>query len=191
MSDSRGLPTSGYSIEHLFAARQQFEMLPASDEYPSSEDANLSLGWDWRVATEELFEVSINLRVNPTKERPERAGVLLVGVFKRAGAAQTVDFLSFVRLHAPSILMPYAREIITALTGRGFYGPVYLPPLNIAAITQDLDPRDTTGARQIEDEADLVARFGLDLEQRKQLAEAPAAELADSGRQDAASDNRS
>lgn len=149
MTSPQTLPTSGYALERVYAQRQLCETIEPGPDTATSED--VTLGWDWRITAENRFEVLVRVEYAPTRDRPEQVEVAVVGAFRPVGEAQSVELHAFVRVHAPSILMPYAREIVSSMTGRGFFGPtpVYLPPINVAKLMERIDPEATTGAEQL------------------------------------------
>jgi len=44
--------------------------------------------------------------------------------------------------------MPYVREAISSITGRGFHGPVHLPPVNVQTLMSSVSMEATTGMQQ-------------------------------------------
>jgi preprotein translocase subunit SecB len=105
----------------------------------------------------------ITLSVQATRQRPENVNVTMVGIFRPVGEAQTVSFQRFVFDHAPSILMPYAREAISSLTGRGINGSLNLPPINVVALMEDMDPARSTGHEQLLAEPAVARLFGVEV----------------------------
>ncbi len=156
------LPTSGYTLDRVFAQEQSFTGHRNSEQLLSgNSDAHATFGWDWQIMDDRQFLVSITVGIEPTRERPESIRVMTVGVFTRVGEGPAVDVLRFVQVHAPSILMPYARETISALSGRGFYGALYLPPLNVQALMNDVNIEATTGLKQARENPRLGNAFGV------------------------------
>ena len=157
MSSKPELPVSGYNLENLYCNELYLKIVETSDELPD-EELGVGVGWDWHITKEGMFEVVFSLQLRPSKARLEEARLTLTGVFRIEGEFQTVDLKRFVSLNAPAILVPYLRETMSALTARGFYGPLHLPPVNVQTLMKDMDPETTVGARQLSSLADEIAK---------------------------------
>ncbi len=81
----------------------------------------------------------------------------------------SLSLQSFVQTAAPAILFPYAREIISALTGRGPYGAYYLPSINVAKLMQGYDFDSTSGAEELRDDPELARIFGWSADRQLDL----------------------
>jgi preprotein translocase subunit SecB len=155
------LPTSGYRLDRVFAQEQTFIGYPNSEQFPASDgQPRATVGLDWRLVDEFQFTVVITLAIDPTRERPESIRVMMHGVFTRVGDSPTVPVMAFIQGHAPAILMPYVREAISSLTGRGYYGAMNLPPINVAMLMGNVDMEATTGMREARANPRLGAAFG-------------------------------
>ena len=145
MTGQQALPLSGYAIEKVYSSELVFR-----DERPKeSAEREIGFAWDWRMRGEDHFEVRIILSVGPTTERDEFVRVDVIGRFRRLGTEPTLPLEDFVRLQAPAILLPYARQLVSLLTGHGFFGSLYLPPLNVTRLMRGIDPAGAEGARQL------------------------------------------
>ena len=60
--------------------------------------------------------------------------VTVQGVFTSKSKANTDFFKSFAEVHAPALLFPYAREVISGLTSKSKLPTLLLPPVNFEAI---------------------------------------------------------
>jgi len=150
MSDTRGAPETGYNLEKIYFPEQTLRLHGPSEGM--AEETPMQFGWDWKfLEAKTRFEVLVQISIGPTKARPEDVKLVACAIFSVVGDAQSVALSDFVRLHGPAILFPYVREAISSLTGRSFFGPMYVAPLNIVKIMSDLDPKATTGARQVEE----------------------------------------
>ena len=146
MTDSGKLPTSGYSFERVYTNHQSLRVIARSEALPAEGPA--FFGWDWRMLSDGHFEVTLQFGLDPSARRPEEIRVTLSGRFSPLGDVQEVPIESFVRFHAPAILMPFVREVVSGLTGRGFFGPMLLPPINVQALMETQDATQTTAAKQ-------------------------------------------
>lgn len=151
MTDSGKLPTSGYNFERVYTNHQSSRAVAKSSDL--APEPSLFFGWDWRRLSEGHFEVTVQLGIDPSAQRPEEIRVTLSGRFSPTGIAQEVPLESFVRFHAPAILMPFVRDAVASLTTRGFFGQLLLPPMNVQLLMESQDPEKTTGFRQRSDGA--------------------------------------
>jgi len=58
----------------------------------------------------------------------------LTGIFEAIKGEENLDLEEFVKISAPALLMPFAREIISNITSRTPLPHLLLPPINIIAI---------------------------------------------------------
>jgi preprotein translocase subunit SecB len=101
------------------------------------------------MLSEGHFEVTLQFGLDPSVRRPEEIRVTLSGRFAPTGESQEVPIESFVRFHAPAILMPFVREIVTGLTSRGFFGALLLPPINVQSLMERQDVNEATATKQL------------------------------------------
>ena len=146
MNAQAKLPESGYFIEKVYANHLALTVQRPEE---GEEKADLYFHWDWKVLAESVFEVTIGLLMEPTEDRCEQVEVSMIGLFRQGSGDTEVPLADFVRYHAPAILMPYVREAIGSLTGRGFYSARYLPALNVQRLMDQQDPSKATGALQL------------------------------------------
>jgi preprotein translocase subunit SecB len=144
---AHALPQSGYQLEKLYAS--DLHLVVKSVEAESAPAGQVIFGWDWELLEASMFEVRLKLGLDPTPDRLEEVRLTLSGRFRMSAAAPSVTLTDFVKLHAVAILFPYARELLSHVTARGFYGPMLLPALNIMQLMGSRDTTQTTGARQL------------------------------------------
>jgi preprotein translocase subunit SecB len=82
------------------------------------------------------FEVTVQFGLDPSAARPEEIRVTMNGRFAPVGDRQEVSLESFAQFHAPAILMPFVREVVSGLTARGFFGALVLPPINVQSLME-------------------------------------------------------
>lgn len=141
------LPGSGFVLETIFSDHLEFR--GAADKDLPADTGDITVGWDWRFADDDFIEVSFSLGREPTRDRPEFVQASHIGVFRVMPGDNTIPLEQFVKIHAPALLMSYAREAISNLTSRGAYGPLFLPPVNIVALMARFDIESTQGIRQL------------------------------------------
>ena len=142
---SSPLPASGYTIEKVYSTHQSL----ATQHGDYSREGNINIAWDWWRIDESLFEVSLTVSIEPGKSRAERLEATVIARFKQAGNQPSVAREEFVRLQAPAILLPYVRETLSSLSSHGFFGPYYLPSINVYNLMQGFNASIATGARQV------------------------------------------
>jgi len=140
---------SGFRLEKVYFPEQSHRLLNPTDDMPN--DPEFQFGWDWKLTDNNSFEVMLHLTLGVCKARPEETKVFVCGVFALIGEPPNLTLTEFVRVQGPAILLPYAREAISSLTGRSFFGANYLPPLNVMTLTADLDVNATEGAKQLKE----------------------------------------
>jgi preprotein translocase subunit SecB len=157
-------PSAGYRLERVYVSQQDYAVVEATDVPEGTDPQNrpVQFGWDWRPISPKRFEVVIDVRVGPTKATPEKAFVRLLGIFQAPESEDPgLPFLVFVRQNGPAILFPYAREVVSTMTGRGPYGSFHINPINVVALLAKVPMADTTGYRFLEENAAVAETFGL------------------------------
>jgi preprotein translocase subunit SecB len=148
VSQQPSLPTTGYMLERVYFSHLSLRVVQNVPNLPEDE-GQIGFGWDWRIVAERLFEVSLQVSIDPTKARLEEVRLTICGLFRIPEGQPQVALDSFLRIHGPAHLMPYVRETLSSLTGRGFYGAFYLPPVNVIELMKDMKPEKATGAEQL------------------------------------------
>lgn len=162
MADAALPGKSGYQLLRVYAIELHYALEDASTPgEPPERSRPVRIGWDWQVVGARTFDIALLVELGPSQTRPETMMARVAGTFAAEGDTQTVSFAQFVREHGPAILLPYVREHLTALSGRGPYGAFYLAPLNIGLIIDGLDANSTQGARQLRENPALAQSFGL------------------------------
>ena len=156
--------TSGYRIQRVYVADQTYKIVPEEGllEGTAPVDRQANFGWDWRPISSRVFEVVIEISIAPIKEAPEQMSVRLIGIFSAGKGELSIPFPQFVRRNAPAILFPYAREVISTMSGRGPHGAFHLHPLNVSTLTSGFDLSQTTGTAFLDANPDFARDFGLD-----------------------------
>lgn len=156
---------AGYRIEKIYVAEQAY-LIVADPELPRTAavvERQISFNWDWRPVSPLRFEVAITLSGEPTTEIPEKITVRVVGLFSAESATVNVPLGEFLRVNAPAILFPFAREVISTMTGRGPFGAFHLNPVNVPALLAGIDVSASTGHRFLRENSDVALGFGLSL----------------------------
>lgn len=154
---------AGYRLERLYVAEQEYKIVADEGLVEGTDPADrvVNFGWDWRPVSSRVFEVVIDISIDPIKEAPERMSVRLIGVFAASQGKLSIAFTDFLKANAPAILFPYAREVISTMSGRGPHGAFHVHPLNVASLSADFDIARTTGSAFLDANPDIAADFGL------------------------------
>jgi preprotein translocase subunit SecB len=157
--------SAGYRLERVYVAEQAYRLVDPEPlrESKSPADRKITFLWDWRPLAPRRFEVILEMQTEPIKQAPEVAQVRFLGVFEADEGELSVPFHQFIRVHAPAILFPFAREVISTMTGRGPHGAFHLNPLNIAALISHDDLVRTTGYQYLQADPKTASDFGLDV----------------------------
>jgi preprotein translocase subunit SecB len=154
---------AGYRITRVYVADQHYT-IAGEDTQASSvepEDRDVQFGWDWRPTAHRQFEVIIEISIGPTKAAPERGSVRIVGVFLAEDGDLSIPLPVFLTTNAPAILFPYAREVLSTMTGRGPHGAFHLNPINVAVLMSDFDVSKSSGVEFLDAHPDIATDFGL------------------------------
>lgn len=151
---------SGYALVKLHATEQRYELVGPED---LSDDAETTVGWDWRIESEGTFQVLFGLEVHPTKEVNQRVVVYMLATFEVQGEP-SLPLRPFVSFSAPAILLPYVRANITHLTSQGPFEPLLLSPLNVTRLLEFATFESSTGYEQVKANPELAASLGTSLE---------------------------
>ena len=137
-------PQPLFGIEKLYIKDLSVEV-PNAPEIFLAKDApqvNIKLSTEATNIEQDIFEVSLNVSVSAiltkNKEQPEDVNVFLVevtqsGIFRVANIpAEQLDPL--LAIACPTVLFPYAREVISEATSKAGFPPVILQPVNFEAL---------------------------------------------------------
>lgn len=170
--------TAGYRLERVYVAEQRCRLVQLTAEQVESApgDRPVRFAWDWRPVGTRRFEVVLEVAVDAAAQVAEEALVRIVGLFEAEGEGVSVTFYDFVRYNASAILIPFAREAISTMTARGFYGTFHVNPVNVVELFKNFDISKTTGARYLNANPAIAADFGLEYSRPPAIAAADAGE---------------
>jgi preprotein translocase subunit SecB len=156
MSDQRA---PGYYLVRIFSP----ELLLSFEEPEEgvSSEENAAVGWDWFAHSTTIFDVILRVEISPTTERRERVSATVVGRFERVGEPERPAFKSFVMQNASAMLAPYLRETVSALTTRGLFGPMLLPPMNVIQMAGRIHFEKSQGYLRALEDAELSAAYDI------------------------------
>lgn len=158
--------SAGYRVERVYVGEQSYKVLDDAElelmEETEGDERSIRFGWDWRPVAARRFEVALEIITEAKPDSAERAQVRVMGIFEAGPGEPAVPFADFIRINAPAILFPFAREVISAMTGRGPFGAFHIDPVNVPALLSEVDLEETTGARYLKANEELADSFELD-----------------------------
>lgn len=126
-----------FGIQRIFVKDLSFEA-PQTPEIFQQEwkpELNLQLNTNSKPLAEDVYEVTLKVTVtaNSNDKTAFLVEVAQAGIFelRKFPAEQIHAVLGTV---CPSILFPYAREVVSDLVARGTFPPLYLSPVNFEAL---------------------------------------------------------
>ncbi|QIW16649.1 protein-export chaperone SecB [Pasteurellaceae bacterium RH1A] len=129
-------------IQRVYVKDVSFEApnLPTIFQQPWDPELGFELDTETKQLDENLYEVCLHINVQTTmKESGDVAFICEVkqaGVFTITGI-EGVQLAHCLAAQCPSILYPYARELIASLVNRGTFPALNLSPVNFDALFMD------------------------------------------------------
>lgn len=132
------------SLRRLYCNRAIFEqaLVPVDFDAPAPA-ADVEFGVSVALKTREddpaFLGVQLVLSLEPDEGRnqPYKVEVGYVGEFTLSEALWDLDKDRLAKANCAAILLPYVRQAVGDLTGRGTNGPVLIQPINVAAMFAD------------------------------------------------------
>jgi preprotein translocase subunit SecB len=153
---SKDLPISVYSLVRIFAVDQHHDVVNANDSSLSADTREVAFAWDWSFREPGEFEVLLGAEIGPNKDVPETIKYAVVAHFRFDDERTADQVTQFAYRNAPTILIPYLREGISALSGRGPYGAFILPPLNMTEVIKSFNPEGASGIAELEAQPQML-----------------------------------
>lgn len=147
------------SFRKFWITRAAFQELPklaaAEGEAPQGYPVELGVAVKVAVSEEKVGRVLMTLSVNgDQRSRPYRLHLEIVGEFAGKSGASRDEVLGFCRDAGPTLLFPYARQIIDRMTSDGFYGPIRLDPIHLRQmLTQQVWHNEPDAGENVPSEA--------------------------------------
>lgn len=129
-----------FSVEKIYVKDVSFESPKAPHVFNEQGPPQINMNLNQRVTRlgENAFEVVLGVTLTCTAGEGEGNTVYMVevqqaGVFGLAGFdAATLD--GMLGVHCPTVLYPYARQLISDLIQAGGFPPFFLQPINFEAL---------------------------------------------------------
>jgi preprotein translocase subunit SecB len=131
-------PEASFSLEKIYIKDFSFEAPNTPDIFLEQQQPQIDIKLDIehnRMADSEMYEVVLPLSVTAKANDKTYflAEVHQAGVFQIQGVPED-DIQIILEINCPNILLPYAREAIGSMIGRGGFPPVLINPINFEVL---------------------------------------------------------
>ncbi len=137
-------PQPLFGIEKLYIKDLSVEVPHAPEIFLAKDtpQVNIKLSTEAKNIEQDIFEVSLNVSVAAvfpkSKDQAEEVNVFLVEA-NQAGIFRVVNIPEeqldpLLAIACPTVLFPYAREVISEATSKAGFPPVILQPVNFEAL---------------------------------------------------------
>jgi len=139
MTDQATTTNPDFAIQRLYIKDLSFES-PNSPEVFQSEwkpELSLDINTDAKLIGNDIYEVVLKLtvKVKMNDKIPFLIEIKQAGLFLLKGFPEE-QLRYMLGAFCPNIIFPYAREIISDMTMRGGFPPLYLTPINFDSLYQ-------------------------------------------------------
>lgn len=150
-------------IQRIYVKDVSFEApnLPQVFQQEWNPKLGFDLSTEAKQVGEDLYEVCLNISVETTLE--ESGDVAFICEVKQAGifsisGLEEIQMAHCLTAQCPSMLFPYARELVSSLVNRGTFPALNLAPVNFDALFMEYLQRqeeDPAEANSAEDKKEL------------------------------------
>ena len=133
-----GQPEAQFALQRIYLKDMSFESPKAPEAFRQQWKPKINMELNSRNTALEgdLYEVVLSLTITASNEEDEpvylveiqQAGIFMVKGLDPAAMQQTLGAF------CPSVLFPYAREVVDSLVIKGSFPPLMLAPVNFDAI---------------------------------------------------------
>lgn len=131
----------GIRISQIFLAKCLFEHVGNPTELsPTAPVGDLTTTVQVQAAVDpedKTGAVSLVVATAPESTGLYRFHVEMVAIVERVGEPN-MDLREYLTNAGPATLYPFIRETVATLTGKGRFGSVWVPPMNFAALAQQM-----------------------------------------------------
>lgn len=127
-------PEASFSLEKIYIKDFSFEAPNTPDIFLEQQQPQIDIKLDIehsKLGDSDMYEVILPLSVTAKVDDKTYflAEVHQAGVFQIQGIPEN-DVPFILEINCPNILLPYAREVIGSMIGRGGFPPVLINPIN-------------------------------------------------------------
>ncbi|MEX2178628.1 MAG: protein-export chaperone SecB [Gemmatimonadaceae bacterium] len=137
----------GIKINQIFLSRCHFETrndalaLPPTtpvEDIPTKVKVRVGISPDEKSG---IVSVSVFTPKEEAANSLYRFGIEFVAVVEQTDEPN-MSLRDYVVKAGPAALYPFVRETLASLSGKGRFGPLWLPPMNLLALTTELEQRE-------------------------------------------------
>lgn len=146
MTDSKATPPAQQTAEPSIQVIAQY-VKDLSFENPNAPDSLIS-GWaqpetnvqislGQRNVKDNAFETSLHFRIEAKNKQDGRMAFIIdlnYGALVALNNVPKENYQPVLMVEVPKLLFPFVRELVSNMTARGGYPPLYLTPINFEAI---------------------------------------------------------
>lgn len=137
-------------FDSIHAIQQVQTMRFDGDKEFAPGDRESSISWDFGFAEPGRIHVRFGAVIEPSENVKEELRVEMLGTFSWVGEMPREQLNGFAQYAAPRIMMPYVREAIFSLSGRGPFGGLNLQPMLMSQFMSRMEPERTMAHSQLE-----------------------------------------
>jgi preprotein translocase subunit SecB len=123
---------SAMKLEHYFFTNFQIIALQnykfSKEQQYKSDNLEVKTAYKTSGKFPGIVQVQLHIKYSPQKKEniPYEFDISAVGFFR--GISKSTDEIQlFLQVHAPALLYTAAREVISSMSARGPWGPIFLP----------------------------------------------------------------
>ncbi|HEV2643492.1 MAG TPA: protein-export chaperone SecB [Candidatus Elarobacter sp.] len=127
-------------LDHArFSHREDYLAHPPSTSVDAALDISVDAGL---TADGTKARIQVIVATDPEADALYSFEIGLTALLERIDGEENVPLDWYVQANGPALLFPFVREAVANLTGRGRFGPVWLHPVNVLAMTEAVDDRE-------------------------------------------------
>jgi len=113
-----------------FSHREDALQLPPNTLFQPNLELNLQAGLS---PDEKQGFLRLSVRTKPDEKPVYNFNVTMLAVLLAVEGQENFPLKDYLQAAGPTMLYPFVREAVAAITGRGHFGPVWLAPFNLTA----------------------------------------------------------
>ncbi|MBN2700712.1 MAG: protein-export chaperone SecB [Methylothermaceae bacterium] len=130
-------PEKQFAIQKLYIKDLSFETPNSPNIFTQRWEPQVEFNLSNKAQSlqDNLYEVVLTVTVTVKLEETTAylVEVAQAGIFNVQGFGEE-ELEPLLEIYCPNVLFPYAREVVTDLSGKGGFMPMILPPVNFEAI---------------------------------------------------------
>lgn len=147
MKDDQKFTSTKFRIEQIYTKNVLFKVGRRSSIFKEKWNPKLNVNFDTKVESlsgVSVYEITLTIKVNASFENNPnffKIDIQQAGIFIISDVTDT-ELNHAKYAFCPSILYPYAREVVSCLVSKGGFPNLYLAPLNFDFIYKEKQKRE-------------------------------------------------